>query len=40
MTHKEYRKYLRQLKYSGWFLLGEFIIAIIIVLSFIFHFKR
>ena len=28
MKHEEYRKFLKQLKYSGWILLGEAVVAI------------
>ena len=31
MNHKEYREFLTDLKYSGWILLAEAIIAMIFV---------
>jgi hypothetical protein len=34
MNHKEYYKLLRDLKYSGWILLAEAIIAMIFVCFF------
>jgi hypothetical protein len=31
MNHKEYYKFLKNLKYSGWLLLAEAIIAVLFV---------
>ncbi len=36
MNHKEYYNFLRELKYSGWILLAEAIIAVIFVLFMVF----
>ena len=36
MNHKEYYKFLKELKYSGWLLLTETIIAILFVAFMVF----
>jgi hypothetical protein len=40
MKHDEYRKLLKDLKYSGWILLAQSIIAIGFVLFIVFKFKK
>jgi hypothetical protein len=40
MKHDEYGKLLKDLKYSGWVLLGQVIIAIGFVLLMVFSFKN
>ena len=40
MTHKEYYKLLKDLKYSGWILLGQIIFAIGFVTFILYYFKK
>jgi hypothetical protein len=40
MNHEDYRKFLKQLKYSGWILLAEAILATSFVIFMIIHLHK